>query len=67
MNISPEVIIWLFLFGVYIIILAILRLTYPKKFKIEDKDKKTLFSKINMIGGVSVATYPVENWGFREL
>ena len=35
--------------------------------RIAEEVKKTLFSKINMIGGVSVATYPVENWGFREL
>ena len=32
--------------------------------RIAEEVKKSLFSKINVIGGISVTTYPVENWGF---
>ncbi len=31
---------------------------------IVEEVKKSLFSKVNIIGGMSVTTYPVENWGF---
>jgi len=46
MILSPEAIIWLFLFGVFIVVLFVLKKTFPKKFKFVDDDKRTLFAKI---------------------
>lgn len=46
MIISPEAIIWLFVFGVFIIGLFVIRVTFPNRVKIQDEDRRILFTKI---------------------